>query len=135
MTECDWITSTDRSGRRMAYSETPLGKCVLKLAPAAGRALRYQAILADGRRIANADTLEELKIEAGFHINRLAALDAAAADRDGAPPGQAVPCGGCGATTDAERCIGCMHDFGTVASAWVRDIKAARAAAREARDE
>lgn len=24
-----------------------------------------------------------------------------------------VPCGGCGAESEAERCIGCMHDFGT----------------------
>lgn len=28
-------------------------------------------------------------------------------------------CGGCGATKDAERCIGCFHDFGDPASAWV----------------
>lgn len=30
------------------------------------------------------------------------------------------PCGGCGATSDRERCIGCLHDFGTTESAWVR---------------
>jgi len=30
------------------------------------------------------------------------------------------PCGGCGATIERERCIGCMHDFGTAESAWVR---------------
>lgn len=30
------------------------------------------------------------------------------------------PCGGCGATSDRERCIGCLHDFGTPESAWVR---------------
>jgi hypothetical protein len=76
MTEGEWITSLDRSGRRCAYAETPLGKCTLKLAPAAGRALRYQAILPDGRRIADADTLEELKVTAVYHINRLAAATA-----------------------------------------------------------
>jgi hypothetical protein len=31
-----------------------------------------------------------------------------------------VPCGGCGATEDGKRCIGCLHDFGTPESAWVR---------------
>lgn len=31
-----------------------------------------------------------------------------------------VPCGGCGATEDKQRCAGCFHDFGTEASAWVR---------------
>lgn len=36
----------------------------------------------------------------------------------------AVPCGGCGATTSAQRCIGCLHDFGTPESAWVRDLSA-----------
>ena len=30
------------------------------------------------------------------------------------------PCGGCGAKTNAERCMGCLHDFGTPESAWVR---------------
>jgi hypothetical protein len=30
------------------------------------------------------------------------------------------PCGGCGAQTSAERCIGCFHDFGDAGSAWVR---------------
>lgn len=29
-------------------------------------------------------------------------------------------CGGCGATKSSERCIGCTHDFGDDASAWVR---------------
>ncbi|PWL17433.1 hypothetical protein DKP76_11690 [Falsochrobactrum shanghaiense] len=29
------------------------------------------------------------------------------------------PCGGCGATSERERCIGCLHDFGTPESAWV----------------
>lgn len=29
------------------------------------------------------------------------------------------PCGGCGATSEQERCIGCLHDFGTPESAWV----------------
>lgn len=24
-----------------------------------------------------------------------------------------IPCGGCGAKSDNERCIGCFHDFGT----------------------
>lgn len=33
-----------------------------------------------------------------------------------------APCGGCGATTDRERCIGCLHDFGTPESAWVRKM-------------
>lgn len=32
----------------------------------------------------------------------------------------AKPCGGCGARSDRERCMGCMHDFGTPESAWVR---------------
>lgn len=30
-----------------------------------------------------------------------------------------VPCGGCGAKEDRERCMGCFHDFGTPESAWV----------------
>ncbi len=34
--------------------------------------------------------------------------------------GDARPCGGCGATSEARRCIGCLHDFGTPESAWVR---------------
>ncbi|SFF22218.1 hypothetical protein [Methylobacterium sp. yr596] len=34
--------------------------------------------------------------------------------------GETDPCGGCGATKDSERCMGCMHDFGDEASAWVR---------------
>jgi endonuclease YncB( thermonuclease family) len=33
---------------------------------------------------------------------------------------ETIPCGGCGATKSAERCIGCLHDFGDEASAWVR---------------
>lgn len=32
-----------------------------------------------------------------------------------------VPCGGCGAKSDRERCIGCGHDFGTPESEWFRD--------------
>ncbi len=67
----DWITSIDRSGRRYAYAETPLGRCTLKLARAAGNASVYRATLADGRRIASAGSLEELKIEAVYHVNRL----------------------------------------------------------------
>jgi hypothetical protein len=31
-----------------------------------------------------------------------------------------TPCGGCGATSERERCLGCLHDFGTPESAWVR---------------
>ncbi|WP_284209439.1 hypothetical protein [Methylorubrum aminovorans] len=31
-----------------------------------------------------------------------------------------IPCGGCGAKSDAERCIGCLHDFGDDESAWLR---------------
>ena len=31
-----------------------------------------------------------------------------------------IPCGGCGAVSDRERCMGCMHDFGTPDSAWVK---------------
>lgn len=27
-----------------------------------------------------------------------------------------IPCGGCGETTPAHRCIGCQHDFGTLAA-------------------
>lgn len=54
------------------------------------------------------------------------ALEADAADLRRAIKGhadaesQTTPCGGCGAASDAERCIGCMHDFGTPESAWVR---------------
>lgn len=33
------------------------------------------------------------------------------------------PCGGCGAKSDSERCIGCLHDFGDAASAWVRNFR------------
>lgn len=36
-----------------------------------------------------------------------------------APEPQTVPCGGCGATSSSERCVGCLHDFGDAASAWV----------------
>ena len=32
------------------------------------------------------------------------------------------PCGGCGATENSQRCFGCLHDFGTPESAWVRNI-------------
>lgn len=32
-------------------------------------------------------------------------------------PDLTIPCGGCGATKDSERCIGCLHDFGTPESA------------------
>jgi hypothetical protein len=71
MDDGDWITSNDRNGRRYAYADTPLGRCTLKLAPAAGRSSVYQATLVDGRRIASAGSLEELKVEAAFHINRL----------------------------------------------------------------
>lgn len=31
-----------------------------------------------------------------------------------------VACNGCGATEDDQRCRGCLHDFGTPESAWVR---------------
>lgn len=31
-----------------------------------------------------------------------------------------TPCGGCGAAENSKRCIGCLHDFGTEDSAWVR---------------
>lgn len=41
---------------------------------------------------------------------------------------EAVPCGGCGARTDRERCIGCFHDFGTPESKWVRDYASTREA-------
>lgn len=34
--------------------------------------------------------------------------------------GEPTPCGGCGAQTDRERCMGCFHDFGTPESEWVR---------------
>ncbi|RYG88583.1 MAG: hypothetical protein EON59_04040 [Alphaproteobacteria bacterium] len=30
------------------------------------------------------------------------------------------PCGGCGETDSSKRCMGCLHDFGTPESAWVR---------------
>ena len=35
---------------------------------------------------------------------------------------QPIMCGGCGATADKERCIGCLHDFGTPESEWVRKL-------------
>jgi hypothetical protein len=35
-----------------------------------------------------------------------------------------IPCGGCGATENAKRCIGCLHDFGTPESAWVKKYAA-----------
>ncbi|WP_337846798.1 hypothetical protein [Sphingomonas sp.] len=35
-----------------------------------------------------------------------------------------TPCGGCGETTPAHRCIGCLHDFGTPDSAWVHEHRA-----------
>jgi predicted Fe-S protein YdhL (DUF1289 family) len=31
-----------------------------------------------------------------------------------------TPCGGCGATSDRQRCLGCFHDFGDEASEWVQ---------------
>lgn len=31
-----------------------------------------------------------------------------------------VPCGGCGESDPAKRCVGCFHDFGDKSSAWVR---------------
>lgn len=36
-----------------------------------------------------------------------------------------TPCGGCGAASPAQRCIGCLHDFGDASSAWVREIYSA----------
>ena len=30
-----------------------------------------------------------------------------------------VPCGGCGATNNSERCMGCLHDFKDGKSDWV----------------
>lgn len=30
-----------------------------------------------------------------------------------------IPCGGCGATKNEDRCLGCFHDFGTPDSQWV----------------
>ena len=35
-------------------------------------------------------------------------------------PPKITPCGGCGAERDRDRCMGCLHDFGDEASAWVR---------------
>lgn len=35
-----------------------------------------------------------------------------------------IPCGGCGATRNDQRCMGCLHDFGDEASAWVRKYAA-----------
>lgn len=37
---------------------------------------------------------------------------------------EAIMCGGCGATDPQKRCIGCLHDFGTADSAWVRKYHA-----------
>jgi hypothetical protein len=34
---------------------------------------------------------------------------------------QTKACGGCGATASNQRCMGCLHDFGDDASAWVHD--------------
>lgn len=48
-------------------------------------------------------------------IAAIMARDAEAAARE-----TPTPCGGCGAKSDEARCLGCMHDFGTSASAWVR---------------
>jgi len=39
---------------------------------------------------------------------------------------ESIPCGGCGAKSNSERCIGCFHDFGTPESAWVRKYYAER---------
>jgi hypothetical protein len=30
-----------------------------------------------------------------------------------------IPCSGCGATKNSERCVGCLHHFGTPDSDWV----------------
>lgn len=38
-----------------------------------------------------------------------------------------IMCGGCGAMRNSQRCIGCLHDFGTPESAWVRKHRAALA--------
>jgi hypothetical protein len=38
---------------------------------------------------------------------------------DGKDNMKASPCGGCGAETSSQRCIWCLHDFGTPDSAWV----------------
>jgi hypothetical protein len=40
----------------------------------------------------------------------------------------AVMCGGCGNDNPQKRCIGCLHDFGTPDSAWVRRYQKAVAA-------
>lgn len=34
-----------------------------------------------------------------------------------------VPCGGCGATRNEDRCIGCLHDFKDGNSDWVSKYK------------
>ena len=39
---------------------------------------------------------------------------------------QTIPCGGCGAKMASERCIGCLHDFGTPDSAWVQKVFASK---------
>ncbi len=35
-----------------------------------------------------------------------------------------TPCGGCGATTSEQRCIGCRHIFGDECSTWFRQSDA-----------
>ena len=37
-----------------------------------------------------------------------------------AAPMGVEPCGGCGNADPSKRCLGCLHDFGTPDSAWVK---------------
>lgn len=51
------------------------------------------------------------------------------ANSDGSKPAEPIMCGGCGATSNDQRCMGCMHDFGTPDSAWVRKYHSSAALA------
>lgn len=53
------------------------------------------------------------------------AADLATLSRQSKEGGKPIPCDGCGATESSKRCIGCLHDFGTPDSAWVRKYSSA----------
>jgi hypothetical protein len=79
--------------------------------------LDAQAIVNDA--LASDEDRSVLNRQIGELQGTITQLQSRLADRDV----KTKPCGGCGAKNDSERCIGCLHDFGDTASAWVRKYR------------
>ncbi len=66
------------------------------------------------------DRLQSLSRRLGWPLGRLLIASAVEQlERDHPAP---IKCGGCGAAADKDRCLGCLHDFGTPESEWVRKL-------------